>query len=52
MSRIGKQPIELPSGVMVALYGGFVICDGSRVKRFEPPMGLEAVAEALAAVKA
>ena len=32
-----------PDNVAAALHGGFVICDGSRVHRFEPPMGLEAV---------
>jgi homoserine kinase len=29
--------------VGAALRGGFVVCDGERVHRFEPPMGLEAV---------
>jgi homoserine kinase len=32
-----------PDNVGAALEGGLVICDGSRVERFEPPMGLEAV---------
>ncbi len=32
-----------PDNVAAALNGGFVICDGPRVHRFEPPMGLEAV---------
>jgi homoserine kinase len=32
-----------PDNVGAALQGGFVICDGDRVHRFEPPMGLEAV---------
>jgi homoserine kinase len=32
-----------PDNVAAALEGGFVICDGTRVQRFEPPMGLEAV---------
>jgi homoserine kinase len=32
-----------PDNVGAALEGGFVICDGSAVERFEPPMGLEAV---------
>jgi homoserine kinase len=32
-----------PDNVGAALEGGFVICDGARVERFEPPMGLEAV---------
>jgi homoserine kinase len=32
-----------PDNVGAALEGGFVICDGSHVHRFEPPMGLEAV---------
>jgi homoserine kinase len=32
-----------PDNVAAALRGGFVVCDGTRVHRFEPPMGLEAV---------
>ncbi len=32
-----------PDNVGAALEGGFVICDGSTVHRFEPPMGLEAL---------
>jgi homoserine kinase len=32
-----------PDNVGAALEGGFVICDGTYVHRFEPPMGLEAV---------
>jgi homoserine kinase len=32
-----------PDNVAAALEGGFVVCDGTRVHRFEPPMGLEAV---------
>ena len=32
-----------PDNVAAALHGGFVICDGPRVHRLEPPMGLEAV---------
>jgi homoserine kinase len=32
-----------PDNVAAALSGGFVVCDGTRVSRFEPPMGLEAV---------
>jgi homoserine kinase len=32
-----------PDNVSAALDGGFVICDGPRAHRFEPPMGLEAV---------
>jgi homoserine kinase len=32
-----------PDNVAAALEGGFVICDGPRVHRFDPPMGLEAV---------
>ena len=45
-----------PDNVAAALEGGFVICDGARVHRFEPPMGLEAVlvvpAEAVATAEA
>jgi homoserine kinase len=41
-----------PDNVAAALEGGFVVCDGPRVHRFDAPMGLEAVlvvpAEALA----
>jgi homoserine kinase len=32
-----------PDNVAAALAGGFVICDGPDIHRFEPPMGLEAV---------
>ncbi len=32
-----------PDNAGAALNGGFVVCDGLRVHRFEPPMGLEAV---------
>lgn len=32
-----------PDNVAAALNGGLVVCDGPRVHRFEPPMGLEAV---------
>jgi homoserine kinase len=32
-----------PDNVGAALEGGFVLCDGQRVHRFDPPMGLEAV---------
>jgi len=32
-----------PDNVAAAIHGGFVICDGKRTHRFEPPMGLEAV---------
>ena len=32
-----------PDNVAAALRGGFVVCDGAHVHRFEPPMGLEAV---------
>jgi homoserine kinase len=32
-----------PDNVAAALNGGFVVCDGPNVHRFEPPMGLEAV---------
>jgi homoserine kinase len=32
-----------PDNAAAALHGGFVVCDGLRVHRFEPPMGLEAV---------
>jgi homoserine kinase len=43
---IRAHAIELeghPDNVAAALDGGFVICDGPRSHRFEPPMGLEAV---------
>jgi homoserine kinase len=32
-----------PDNVAAAIEGGFVICDGESVRRFEAPMGLEAV---------
>ncbi|MDQ6605131.1 MAG: homoserine kinase [Actinomycetota bacterium] len=32
-----------PDNVGAALQGGFVLCDGQGVHRFDPPMGLEAV---------
>jgi homoserine kinase len=32
-----------PDNVAAALHGGFVVCNGARVHRFEPPLGLEAV---------
>jgi homoserine kinase len=32
-----------PDNVAASLHGGFVICDGPRVHRFDAPMGLEAV---------
>jgi homoserine kinase len=32
-----------PDNVAAALHGGFVVCEGTSVHRFEPPMGLEAV---------
>jgi homoserine kinase len=32
-----------PDNVAAALEGGFVVCDGGLVHRFEPPTGLEAV---------
>jgi homoserine kinase len=32
-----------PDNVAAALEGGFVICSGGQVHRFDPPMGLEAV---------
>jgi homoserine kinase len=32
-----------PDNVAAALHGGFVVCEGPNVHRFEPPMGLEAV---------
>jgi homoserine kinase len=32
-----------PDNVAAALEGGLVVCDGTRIHRFDPPMGLEAV---------
>jgi homoserine kinase len=32
-----------PDNVAAALHGGFVVCEGGRVHRLDPPMGLEAV---------
>lgn len=40
---LGAELEGHPDNVAAALHGGFVVCDGSRVHRFEPPMGLEAV---------
>jgi homoserine kinase len=43
---IGALAAELdghPDNVTAALHGGFVICDGPRAHRLEPPPGLEAV---------
>jgi homoserine kinase len=45
-AEILELAVELeghPDNVGAALRGGFVVCDGERVHRFEPPMGLEAV---------
>lgn len=32
-----------PDNVAAAVHGGFVVCQGARTHRFEPPLGLEAV---------
>ena len=43
---LGTELEGHPDNIGAALEGGFVICDGadgSRVHRFEPPVGLEAV---------
>jgi homoserine kinase len=32
-----------PDNAAAALEGGFVICDGEKVHRFDPPLGLEAI---------
>jgi homoserine kinase len=32
-----------PDNAAAALEGGFVVCDGARVHRFDPPLGLEAI---------
>jgi homoserine kinase len=43
---VAAHAVELeghPDNVAAALRGGFVICDGPHIHRFEPPMGLEAV---------
>src|SRR6202020_310927 len=43
---VAAHAVELeghPDNVAAALSGGFVICDGPHIHRFEPPMGLEAV---------
>jgi homoserine kinase len=43
---IHRLAVELeghPDNVGAALEGGFVVCDGPRVHRFDAPMGLEAV---------
>ncbi len=45
-----------PDNAAAALEGGFVVCDGSSVHRFDPPLGLEAILvvpdEALATTQA
>jgi homoserine kinase len=41
--RIATELEGHPDNVAAALNGGFVVCRGSNVHRFEPPMGLEAV---------
>src|SRR5207302_970814 len=43
VATLAKELEGHPDNVAAALHGGFVICDGARVHRFEPPMGLEAV---------
>jgi len=43
MSRIGKQPINLPAGVKVALVGGEVVVEGPKAKlemRLPPLVGM------------
>jgi homoserine kinase len=45
-AHIGTLAVELEGhadNIAAALHGGFVVCDGPRVHRFEAPMGLEAV---------
>jgi homoserine kinase len=45
-AQIGTLAVELEGhadNIAAALHGGFVVCDGPRVHRFEAPMGLEAV---------
>ncbi|MBV8430818.1 MAG: homoserine kinase [Solirubrobacterales bacterium] len=41
--RLAAELEGHPDNAAAALHGGFVVCDGPRVHRFEPPMGLEAV---------
>jgi len=43
VTRLASELEGHPDNVAAALNGGFVVCDGTRVHRFEPPMGLEAV---------
>jgi homoserine kinase len=43
LHALGAELEGHPDNVAAALEGGFVICNGTRVHRFEPPMGLEAV---------
>jgi len=43
---VDRLAVELeghPDNVAAAMQGGFVVCDGARAYRFEPPAGLEAV---------
>lgn len=47
MSRIGKKPIPIPSGVKVNVHNGTVSADGPKGKLSQPvPSGLSAVVEA------
>ena len=47
MSRIGKKPIPIPSGVKVSVSNGTVSADGPKGKLSQPvPAGLSAVVEA------
>lgn len=47
MSRIGRKPIPIPSGVKINVTGGTVSADGPKGKLSQPvPAGLSAVVEA------
>jgi large subunit ribosomal protein L6 len=47
MSRIGRKPIPIPSGVKINVTGGAVSADGPKGKLSQPvPAGLSAVVEA------
>lgn len=41
--RLAVEVEGHPDNIAAALEGGFVICDGDRVTRFDAPMGLEAI---------
>lgn len=43
VQELGTELEGHPDNVAAALEGGLVVCDGTNVHRFDPPLGLEAV---------